>query len=128
MLPFSGYVPKNKSVIACQSDSTWKPDPSQLACTEAVVLILGGKGAEWNSGKVGETRAEVYSPDGHLALSGFKSGSWGQALFYHEGRVVLCGGCSGATVTSCLVGEYQKDAKGPTPITFFKLLLCLWFQ
>ena len=87
----------------------WMPDPSSLACVEAVALIFGG---QLGSGRIGVKRLEIYGHNNYLPVPGFISGSWGQALFYHEGKVIMCGGCSELTGMSCLKGEFQKDRKG----------------
>ena len=103
----TGYVPRDASIITCQANDLWTPDPNGLACAEAVALIIGGK---LEGGAIGKSRAEVYAPDAHMALPNFEGGSWGQAVFYREGKVVVCGGCT--ETISCLEGEYQKEKRG----------------
>ena len=85
------------------------PDPGNLTCVEAVALIIGGR---LGHGRIGESRLEVYGSDAFISLPRFLSGSWGQALFYHRGRVIMCGGCSESTGMSCLKGELKKDKGG----------------
>ena len=87
----------------------WMPDPGNLTCVEAVALIIGGR---LRSGHTDVKRLEVYGTDTSMALPGFVSGSWGQALFYHEGKVIMCGGCSEKAIMSCLKGEFQNDRGG----------------
>lgn len=93
------------------------PDPNELECVEAVALIVGGK---LQGGGIGMSRLEAYAPDAFAIVSGFSSGSWGQAVFYHEGRVIVCDGCFKMTPTSCFIGEYEKEKIGD-----FRISECL---
>ena len=104
-----GYVPKKESMMTCQTQKNWMPNPANLACVEAVALNIGGK-LRW--GRTGVKRIEVYGPSTFMALHSFVSGSWGQALFYHERKVIMCGGCSETTAMSCLKGEFLKEKGG----------------
>ena len=101
-------------MIACQAQTHWMPEPSKLACVEAVALIIGGR---LRSGSTGVDRLEVYGSDIYMTLPGFGSGSLGQALFYHEGMVIMCGGCSDTTAVFCLKGKFMKDRRGPLRIS-----------
>ena len=109
-----GYVPKDKSVTTCQAENNWMPDVGNLTCLEAVALIIGGK---LKGGLIGESRAEVYGLNTSMVLPNFVSGSWGQAVFYLEGEVIMCGGCSETIAKFCLKGEYQKKKKGSSGIS-----------
>ena len=123
-----GFIPKNESVTTCQAQKHWMPDPGNLTCVEAVALIMGGK---LGDGRIGEKRLELYGPNESMILPNFVSGSWGQALFYHEGKVIMCGGCSETTSMLCLKGEFQTEKRGSLGIskplihksTFFDLKL-----
>ena len=101
-------------MTTCQVHKHWMPDPDKLTCVEAVALIIGGR---LDSGRTVVNRLEVYGPDTFMTLPGFTSGSWGQALFYHEGKVIMCGGCSETTAMSCLKGEFQQDRRGSLNIS-----------
>ena len=106
----SGYVPRGESITVCQTDDVWKPDPSTLACVEAVALVIGGK---LEGDVVGRGRLEVYYPGNSKALGSFVSGSWGQSAFYFEGKVILCGGTlDNKKLSSCVMGEYSKKSGG----------------
>ena len=89
------------------------PDPGSLACVEALALLIGGR---LRSGHTDGKRLEVYGTDTSMAMPGFVSGSWGQALFYHEGKVIMCGGCSDRTAMPCLKGTFQHNNGGPLRI------------
>lgn len=127
-----GYVPRSKSTTSCREDKTWKPDPVGLVCIEAVALILGGK-VDWDN-KVGELRAEVYdggtgAEDGSVSqcLDTFVRVSWGQSLFYFQGKLVLCGGCTKLTGGHWFLKLLTMVLICPLTCLFMKIVIFICF-
>ena len=107
----SGFVPRGESIIVCQSDNAWKPDPSTLVCVEAVALVIGG--SHDDGSQCEENRLEVYGPTISMMDFEFSGGTCGQSVFYFGGNLILCGGRPDSqTARSCIMGKWNMEDEG----------------
>ena len=86
---FSGFVPTTGSVsrLAGKEDS-WLPPLSDLTCSEAVVILIGGNGKDGRS----LLKMELIGPGLHQQYEDVPVGLEWPLVSYANSRLVMCGG------------------------------------